>query len=150
MSVLGLGLMTGALFGCGPAKDAPQIGAQENPPAPELYPALRNVRFKLDSSITDEAYAASYNNFYEFSTFKGRIYKKASRLRTFPWQVEVSGLVERPRVFDVDALVRAMPLEERLYRFRCVEAWAMNVPWTGFPLQALIKVVQPLSSAKFA
>jgi methionine sulfoxide reductase catalytic subunit len=149
IGVLGVGFVTGALFGCGPARDAPQIGAQENPPAPELYPAFRNDRFKLDRPITDETYAASYNNFYEFSTFKGSIYRKASRLRTFPWQVEIGGLVEKPRVFDIDTLVRAMPLEERLYRFRCVEAWAMAVPWTGFPLRALIKAVKPLSSAKY-
>jgi sulfoxide reductase catalytic subunit YedY len=147
--VLSLGLMSGAFFGCGPAKDAVKIGAQERPPAPEIYPATRDVRFDLDRPITGELYAASYNNFYEFTTFKGSVYKKASRLRTFPWQVEVGGLVPNPRVFAIEDLVRAMPLEERLYRFRCVEAWAMAVPWTGFPLQALIKKVQPLSSAKF-
>jgi sulfoxide reductase catalytic subunit YedY len=147
--VLGLGLVSGAFFGCGPTKDAVKIGAQERPPAPEIYPAPRDVRFDLDRPLTDELYAASYNNFYEFTTFKGSVYKKASRLRTFPWQVEVGGLVPNPRVFDIEDLVRAMLLQERLYRFRCVEAWAMAVPWTGFPLQALIKKVQPLSSAKF-
>ncbi|MGZ9410896.1 MAG: protein-methionine-sulfoxide reductase catalytic subunit MsrP, partial [Methylocystis sp.] len=72
-----------------------------------------------------------------------------ARLRTSPWQVEVAGMVEKPRVFEIDDLVRAMPLEERLYRFRCVEAWAMAVAWTGFPPSALIKLVQPLSSAKY-
>jgi sulfoxide reductase catalytic subunit YedY len=146
---IGLGF-AGTIFpACGPAKDAPIIGAQENPPAPETYPAQRNARFTLDRPLTDEAYAASYNNFYEFSTFKGGIYKKSARLRTSPWQIEIAGLVEKPRVFDVAELIRAMPVEERLYRFRCVEAWAMAVPWTGFPLQQLIKMVQPLSSAKY-
>ena len=147
--VLGLGLITGTVFGCGPAKDAAKIGGQEHPPAPEMYPAPRDTRFNLDRPITDEVYAASYNNFYEFTTFKGSVYKKAARLRTYPWQVAVGGLVSKPRVFDIDELVRAMLLEERLYRFRCVEAWAMAVPWTGFPLDALIKMVQPLSSARF-
>ncbi|HXV83708.1 MAG TPA: protein-methionine-sulfoxide reductase catalytic subunit MsrP [Candidatus Binatia bacterium] len=149
VSVLGLGLITGAVSGCGPNKDATKIGAQDHPPAPDMYPAVRNARFNLDRPITDEVYAASYNNFYEFSTLKGSVYRKAARLRTYPWQVAVSGLVSKPRVFDIDELVRAMPLEERLYRFRCVEAWAMAVPWTGFPLNALIKMIEPLSSAKF-
>jgi methionine sulfoxide reductase catalytic subunit len=147
--LFGLGVIGLVPSACGPAKDAALIGAQENPPAPELYPASRNARFTLDRPLTDEAYAASYNNFYEFSTFKGGVYSKAARLRTSPWQVEVGGLVEKPRVFDIDELIRAMSLEERLYRFRCVEAWAMAVPWTGFTLRALISAVQPLSSAKF-
>lgn len=146
---LTVGLMTGTLFGCGPHKDAPRIGAQEYPPAPQMYPARRNRLFVLDRPVTDEIYAASYNNFYEFSTLKGSVYQKSARLRTFPWQVEIGGLVTKPRIFDIDELVRAMPLEERLYRFRCVEAWAMAVPWTGFTLSALIKTVEPLSSANY-
>ena len=149
IGVLGLGLITGTVLGCGPAKDAAKIGAQEHPAAPEMYPAPRDARFNLDRPLTDEVYAASYNNFYEFTTLKGRVYRKAARLRTFPWQVAVGGLVSKPRVFDIDELVRAMPLDERLYRFRCVEAWAMAVPWTGFPLHAFIKMIQPLSSAKY-
>jgi methionine sulfoxide reductase catalytic subunit len=149
VGLVGLGLIGLTPSACGPAKDAALIGAQENPPAPELYPARRNARFTLDRPLTDEAYAASYNNFYEFSTFKGSVYSKAARLRTSPWKVEVGGLVEKPRVVDIDELIRAMSLEERLYRFRCVEAWAMAVPWTGFTLRELIHAVQPLSSARF-
>jgi sulfoxide reductase catalytic subunit YedY len=146
---VGLGLAGLVFPGCGPAQDAAMIGAQKDPPAPELYPAQRGLRFRLDRPPTDEAYAASYNNFYEFSTFKSSVYKKVTRLRTSPWQVEVGGLVERPRLFEVAELLRAMPLEERLYRFRCVEAWAMVVPWTGFPLRELIKMIQPLSAARY-
>lgn len=147
--VFGLGLASGILPSCGPSQDSVRIGAQERPPAADLYPAWRNEGFVLDRPPTDEACAAFYNNFYEFSVFKSRVYKNAARLTTHPWQVEASGLIERPRVFDIDELVRAIPLEERRYRFRCVEAWAMAVPWTGFPLHALIKKLQPLSSAKF-
>ncbi len=146
---VGLGLAGLVFSGCGPARDAAMIGAQENPPAPEIYPAQRDPRFRLDRPPTDEAYAASYNNFYEFSTFKSSVYKKTARLRTSPWQIEVGGLVERPRLFEIAELLRAMPLEERLYRFRCVEAWAMVVPWTGFPLRELIKRIQPLSAARY-
>jgi sulfoxide reductase catalytic subunit YedY len=146
---VGLGLAGLIPSACGPARDSAIIGAQENPPAPELYPAPRTLRYPLDRALTEEAYAASYNNFYEFSVFKGSVYKKAARLRTSPWQVEVGGLVEKPRVFDIVDLIRAMPLEERLYRLRCVEAWSMAVPWTGFPLHQFIKWIQPLSSAKY-
>lgn len=147
--LLALGLAGGATLGCSPPKDAAVVGAQENPPGANLYPAPRNSRFTLDRPLTDENYAASYNNFYEFSTFKGGVYKKSARLRTHPWQIEITGLVDKPRIFEIDELVRAVPLEERLYRFRCVEAWAMAVPWTGFSLQRLIKLVQPLSSARY-
>ena len=146
---VGLGICTTGISACGPDRQAAQIGAQENPPAPEIYPARRNRVFVLDRPLSDEAYAASYNNFYEFSVFKGGVYKKAARWRTAPWQIEIGGMVEKPRVFDIAELIRAMPMEERLYRFRCVEAWAMAVPWTGFPLRELIKAVRPLSAARY-
>jgi sulfoxide reductase catalytic subunit YedY len=149
IGLCGLGLAAGALLGCGPDENAPHIGAQEHPPASDLYPARSNAEFILDRPITHEAHAASYNNFYEFSVFKGAVYKKAARLRTSPWRVEVGGLVEKPRIFDIDELLRALPLEERRYRFRCVETWAMAVPWTGVPMRALLKLVKPLSSARY-
>jgi sulfoxide reductase catalytic subunit YedY len=145
----GLNLAGAISSACGPAKDAAAVGAQQNPPAADLYPARRNVAFVLDRPVTDEAYAASYNNFYEFSVFKSRVYRHAARMVTAPWQIEIFGLVERPRLLNIDELIRMMPLEERLYRFRCVEAWAMAVPWTGFPLRDLIKKFQPLSPARY-
>jgi methionine sulfoxide reductase catalytic subunit len=145
----GLGFIAGIPLGCGPNENAPKIGAQENPPIADLYPVRRNPNFILDRPITNEAHAASYNNFYEFSVFKGSVYKRAARLRTSPWQVEVAGLLEKPRIFDIDELLRAMPLEERRYRFRCVEAWAMAVPWTGVPMRAFLKLVKPLSAARY-
>ena len=147
-AAVGFGIFSGGIGGCGPDRDAASLGAQESPPAPELYPAGRNSRFVLDRPVTKEAYAASYNNFYEFSVFKSGIYRKTARWRTSPWQIEIGGLVEKKLVFEVADLIRAMPLEERLYRFRCVEAWAMAVPWTGFPLRELIKLAKPLSAAK--
>jgi sulfoxide reductase catalytic subunit YedY len=146
---IGMGLAGMMASNCGPAKDASAIGAQQNPPGRDLYPARHNPRFVLDRPVTDEAYAASYNNFYEFSVFKGSVYKKAARLATSPWQVEIGGLIGNPRTLDIDELLRMMTLEERLYRFRCVEAWAMAVPWTGFPMRDLIKKFQPLSAARY-
>ncbi len=114
----------------------------------DLYPAKRNPVFVLDRPMTEEQIAAKFNNFYEFGGTKS-IAHSAQRLSTRPWQVKVHGLINKPKTYDIDELIRAMPLEERLYRFRCVEAWAMAVPWTGFPISALIKAVEPKSEAKF-
>lgn len=114
----------------------------------DLYPAKRNADFKLDRPLTKEQVASTYNNFYEFGTTKG-IYWLSKRLSLRPWQVKVSGLVNKPKTYDIDSLIRAMPLQERLLRFRCVEAWAMAVPWTGFLIRDLIKAVEPKSSAKY-
>ncbi len=114
----------------------------------DLYPAKRNPDFTLVRPLTEESVAATFNNFYEFGPVK-TISWLAQRLKTRPWQLRVEGLVRKPKVFDIDDLIRSMPLEERLYRFRCVEAWAMAVPWTGFPFSALIKVVEPKSDARF-
>lgn len=117
-------------------------------PTANLYPAKRNEKFKLDRPLTEEKDAASYNNFFEFGSHK-RIAFEASALKIRPWTVSFEGLVEKAIQIDIDTLIRAMPLEERLYRMRCVEAWSMAVPWTGFPMTELVKFAQPLSSAKF-
>jgi sulfoxide reductase catalytic subunit YedY len=90
-----------------------------------------------------------YNNFYEFGTGKGDPAQNAWRLKTSPWSVQVEGLVQKPRTFDIDQLRSLRPLEDRVYRFRCVEAWSMVIPWVGYSLSELIKTVQPLSTAKY-
>jgi len=117
-------------------------------PTTDLYPAKRNKNFKLDRPLTEEKDAASYNNFYEFGSHK-RIAFEASALKIRPWTVSFEGMVEKKFQIDIDSLIRAMPLEERLYRMRCVEAWSMAVPWTGFAMAELVRLAQPLSSAKF-
>lgn len=114
-----------------------------------IYPAKRNEKFVLDRPLTDEWATAHYNNFYEFTTDKERVADLVGKFQTRPWTVEITGLVAKPRSFDIDELIRRMPLEERLYRHRCVEAWSMAVPWTGFPMKALVELAQPLSTAKF-
>jgi sulfoxide reductase catalytic subunit YedY len=146
----------GVLAGCNhPAesqssKEKPTlIGMPEPSATAKLYPAKRNEKFTLDRPLTDEAIAARYNNFYEFSFSKQRVSRLVDLFKTRPWQVEVTGLVKKPQTFDIDDLVRRMPLEERLYRHRCVEAWSMAVPWTGFPVKALIDAIEPQPSAKF-
>ncbi|MDE0941053.1 MAG: protein-methionine-sulfoxide reductase catalytic subunit MsrP [Alphaproteobacteria bacterium] len=117
-------------------------------PTADLYPAKRNEGFQLDRPLTKEADASSYNNFYEFGSHK-RIAMEARSLKIRPWTVSFEGMVEQERQVDIDTLIRAMPLEERLYRMRCVEAWSMAVPWTGFSLASLVKYARPLSSAKY-
>ena len=113
------------------------------------YPAKRSPRYTLDRPLTAEAIAAAYNNFYEFGNEKNLLPGYAAKLTLRPWTVQVQGLVEKPKVFDVDDLIREFPLEERLYRHRCVERWSMAVPWTGFPLRALLDRVRPLASARW-
>jgi sulfoxide reductase catalytic subunit YedY len=137
-----------ATLGCGangePAGARSSVGA----PAYEPISAPRNPDFKLDRPLTDEAVAARYNNFYEFTEAKERVHELARSLRLRPWTVEVTGLVQKPGTFDVDEISRTLPVEERLYRHRCVEAWAMAVPWVGFPLRSLLERVQPLAAAR--
>ena len=115
----------------------------------DLYPAKRNPRYKLDRPVTPESAATGYNNFYEFTTDKQRVKSLVGSFQVDPWTVDIKGLVHKPGRYDLDRLLRKFPLEERLYRMRCVEAWSMAVPWTGFPVSALIEEVQPKPEAKY-
>lgn len=120
-----------------------------SPTAKDIYPATRNDSFLLDRPLTAEHIAAQYNNFYEFSGDKDDVWQRVRRFKARPWVLEVKGLVRRPMQVDPEELLKVMPMEERLYRHRCVEAWAMAVPWTGFPMKALIDRVEPLSEARY-
>lgn len=111
--------------------------------------AEHNTAFTVERQMTDEIVAATYNNYYEFTRSKNSVWKNVDKFKTRPWEVEISGLVEKPMTLDVDDLIKQMPLEERIYRFRCVEAWAMVVPWVGFPMKALLDKVQPKADAKY-
>ena len=122
--------------------------AQAADPSAALYPFKRNEAYKLDRELTEEKVAASYNNFYEFGSHK-RIADAAQALNIRPWTVELDGMVEKPITVGIDDLLAKMPKEERLYRLRCVEAWSMAVPWSGFPMKALVELAKPLSSAKY-
>ena len=121
-------------------------------PAGELYPVERNPKFsEADAGrpVTPPEIAHAYNNFYEFFTVKHEVWTHVDGFETQPWELEIAGLVEHPGRLDLGDLMRKMPLEERVCRLRCVEAWSAVVPWTGFPLRALIDLVQPLSSANY-
>ncbi len=110
--------------------------------------ARTDNRFTTKRTLTPHLTAARYNNFYEFHSRKN-VWSQAQKLSVRPWTIKVDGLVAKPKTFDIDYLIRSIPLEERIYRLRCVEAWSMVVPWVGFPLSTLIKKVQPLSNARF-
>jgi sulfoxide reductase catalytic subunit YedY len=120
--------------------------AEDADPSASLYPAKRNEAFTLDREVTPEKTNLTYNNFYEFSTSK---HLDAGALKIRPWTVKLDGLVEKEQTLDIDALLKAIPLEERLYRHRCVEAWSMAIPWSGFPLKSLVAMAKPLSGAKY-
>ena len=126
----------------------PGAAAETADPSAGLYPAKRNEAFKLDRELTPEKINSQYNNFYEFGSTK-TIARAAEALKIRPWTVKIDGLVEKPAEFGIDDLLAAMPLEERLYRHRCVEAWSMSIPWTGFPLKALVEKAKPQSGAKY-
>ena len=113
-----------------------------------LYPAPTNARYQIDRLLTSERLATTYNNFYEFGSHKD-ISSAAQALRIRPWAVRIDGLVEREMTVDIDTLLRSMPLEERVYRHRCVEAWSMTVPWSGFPMSALLDLARPLAAARY-
>ncbi|NEU13844.1 protein-methionine-sulfoxide reductase catalytic subunit MsrP [Methylobacterium sp. BTF04] len=135
------GLAVGSLLAPGRAYAAAD-------PTADLYPAKRNETYTLDRALTPEKYSADYNNFYEFGTSK-TVLPAANALKTRPWTIQIGGLVEKPFEIGVDELIRKMALEERLYRHRCVEAWSMSVPWTGFPLSKLVGLAKPASGAKY-
>lgn len=138
--------------GAAAAGFAPQALAQrvsDSPdPSIDLYPGKRNEKYTLDRPVTDEKINGNYNNFYEFGSSK-QITKAAQALKIRPWTIKIDGMVEKPMEIGIDDLVRKIPIEERLYRHRCVEAWSMAVPWSGFPMAELVKMANPLSSAKY-
>jgi len=116
----------------------------------EKFPAERNTAHQLGPRpLTPEETAARYNNFYEFTTVKDQVWELAQGYSVEPWTVEIKGLVKKEKTLGLDDLMTRFPLEERLYRFRCVERWAMQVPWTGYPLKTLIDHCEPLPSAKW-
>jgi sulfoxide reductase catalytic subunit YedY len=126
----------------------PRTARAADDPLAGLFPAKRNDTFTLDRPVTPEDINANYNNFYEYGSSKN-IAAAAQALKTRPWTIKLDGLVGAPREIGVDDLVKSMQIEERLYRHRCVEAWSMSIPWTGFPLAALVALADPKPEAKY-
>jgi sulfoxide reductase catalytic subunit YedY len=109
------------------------------------------VKSPLSTSETETPYdsVTGYNNFYEFGTGKNEPVKRAKNFQTSPWTVSIEGEVAKPKTLDLDAIMKLAPLEERIYRHRCVEGWSFVIPWVGFPLSALLKQVDFTSKAKY-
>jgi sulfoxide reductase catalytic subunit YedY len=141
------GIVTGSalLAAC-----APKVSEQAAGPSVEVpAPSSSGKEDELGDPANAYDEITNYNNFYEFSTDKQAVARLAEDFTTEPWTVEVSGLVNNPKTFGVDDLLKMFPQEERIYRLRCVEAWSMVIPWNGFPLASLLKEVEPTSDAKF-
>ena len=136
VSVAGLARATRGRTGAGRRPDRRSLSGQEE----------RGLHAR--PPLTPEEINAHYNNFYEYGTQK-EIAEAAQQLVIRPWEIAIDGLVEQPMTLAFDDLVRKIPLETRLYRHRCVEAWSMTIPWAGFPLKALVAMAKPLASAKF-
>ncbi len=121
-----------------------------------LYPVEENKKYFIQENdikggirkLTDEYKATNYNNYYEFGTTKN-IKRSASKLITSPWKISFTGMIDKEFEIDIDDLTKKVALEERVYKLRCVEAWSMVVPWSGFALSDIIKIVQPKSDAKY-
>ncbi len=143
-AVVGGGLL--ALIG-----DASRPRREPKPKPPSALPIASRwpPGEQLDEARTSYQDVTTYNNFYEFGTDKSDPAANAGSLRTRPWTVAFEGELKRPRVIDIDTLIKWFPLQERVYRMRCVEAWSMVIPWVGFPLGDLVRRLEPTSRAKY-
>jgi len=151
--IIAAGTAISGLSACGEGSESAQSNgaaqaAEAEDPSASLYPVPRNEKYTIERPLTDEAISSKYNNFYEFGSQK-TISANAQNLRIRPWDVVIDGLVEEPITIAIDDLLAKMPLEERLYRLRCVEAWSMTIPWSGFPMRSLVELAKPLSGAKY-
>ncbi|MEW5704639.1 MAG: protein-methionine-sulfoxide reductase catalytic subunit MsrP [Pseudomonadota bacterium] len=145
-----LGIAAGSILAATPFFPSflAETRAAEADPAAGLYPVPRNPRYTATRAVTGETYVTTYNNFYEFGSHK-EIHEAAQALPIRPWTVVLDGQVEKPITIGFDDLLKKMPLEERVYRHRCVEAWSMVVPWSGFAMRALVDFAKPKAGAKF-
>jgi sulfoxide reductase catalytic subunit YedY len=142
--------MTGSVAGAAALALAPRTARAAAPPAAgQPLAAARNKAFDIPDASTKFQDATTYNNFYEFGVNKDDPAKLAGTLKPRPWKVLVDGLALKPKTFDVDDILKMAPLEERVYRLRCVEGWSMVIPWIGFPLSVLLKRVEPTGAAKY-
>ncbi len=141
-------LMTGAVALAAVAGGAATAAAAP-PPAAAPLAAKPNPAYRSPDAPTKFDAASTYNNFYEFGVNKEDPARLGGTLRPRPWHVQVDGLCNRPRTFDIEEILKVAPLEERVYGLRCVEAWSMVIPWIGYPLAALLKLVDPRPGAKY-
>jgi len=132
-----------------PWKEAKAASRASDGAAQRPLLAPRNSQYTTDRPISSERVATHFNNYYEFTELKDHVRRLAEAFQSRPWQIEVKGLIEKPRKIDVDDLIRRMPLEERVYRHRCVERWVVIVPWVGFPMKKFVEWAAPRSQARY-
>ena len=139
------GLLTGTalLAACAPTVSSQSV------PTPSHTAAYAGKTDELGAPLNSFDDITNYNNYYEFSTDKAAVAPLSANFKPNPWSVEVGGMVNNPKTFTIEDLLKMFPQEDRIYRLRCVEAWSMVIPWQGFPLASLLKVVEPTSSAKY-
>jgi sulfoxide reductase catalytic subunit YedY len=153
MTIAGAVVAGSALAACGvlpagqitstPLPAPPLAGGRAPSPTPITGMDETGAPFTVIEAVTH------YNNFYEFSMDKDSVYSLAEKFNPLPWTIEVGGLVQKPKTFDMEEILKMFPSEERIYRLRCVEGWSMVIPWLGFPLSSLLKQVEPTGDAKF-
>jgi sulfoxide reductase catalytic subunit YedY len=142
------GLVAGGaalLAACGPQASAANSGPTVDKPTPDTG----DIFDELGDPATSYEGITTYNNYYEFTTRKEGVAELAKDFQTSPWDIEVSGLVNKPKTFGLEDILSLFDQEERIYRLRCVEAWSMVIPWIGFPLSKLLEEVEPTSEAKY-
>lgn len=141
------GVLTGTalLAACAPSVGSTQSGSD----VPASAAAYAGKTDEIGAPLNAYDDITHYNNYYEFSTAKDAVAPLSVNFKPRPWSIEVSGMVSNPQTFAIDDLLKMFPQEDRIYRLRCVEAWSMVIPWQGFPLASLLKVVQPTSAAKY-
>lgn len=139
--------IAGALLSASPLAVSAR-GGEDGPMGPEIDGIVKGA-FSVSEKLTPWKDVTTYNNFYEFGTDKSDPARNAHTLRARPWTIQIAGEVATPTTVDIDQLMRWFPLEERIYRMRCVEAWSMVIPWVGFPLGDLIRRIGPNGSAKY-
>ena len=148
MKLGALAIGASILAGCAPASDA----QTSIPPTLEMTEEMaqqEGMTDELGDALTSFEDVTSYNNYYEFTTNKELVASLSENFVTNPWTVEVGGLVNKPKTFGIEDILKKYPREERIYRLRCVEAWSMVIPWLGFPLSMLLDEVGPTSDAKY-
>jgi sulfoxide reductase catalytic subunit YedY len=143
------GIITGGAFLAACTTTGSSSSGDQSQQAPASAAKFAGKTDELGAPLNSYQDITNYNNYYEFSENKEAVAPLSADFKYRPWTVEVGGMVNKPKTFDIDELIKMFPQQDRIYRLRCVEAWSMVIPWQGFPLASLLKAVEPTSAAKY-